>query len=170
MFAVTGALFASPPAAAHGPCNGCIKPRTAQGSDRLEIDATASRIVWNPDRETLTPGPKPYCYGCQLGLWREHVRDAPSVELLRRPRSVPHPTFEVPDAPPGRYLLALFDGSEGGEHYTWDYLTIESSAATPAHPEPADEGDGLDLLLLAAVPAAALAILGVVALSRRRSA
>lgn len=35
--------------------------------------------------------------------------------------------MRVPDVPPDRYLVALFDGSEGGTHYTWSYLNVEAS-------------------------------------------
>ena len=73
----------------------------------------------------LTKGPKPNCYGCNLRLWRFHAKDSPSVVVydgIRQPGFV----FRAPDVKPGRYLVALFDGSEGGTHYTWDFVTLEA--------------------------------------------
>jgi hypothetical protein len=33
-------------------------------------------------------------------------------------------TFAIPDVAPGQYLVALYDGGEGGAHYSWDTLTV----------------------------------------------
>jgi LPXTG-motif cell wall-anchored protein len=50
---------------------------------------------------------------------------------------VPKPSplrFEVPDVAPGVYLVVMYDGSEGGRHYTWNEfeVTDESRAVAPA--------------------------------------
>jgi LPXTG-motif cell wall-anchored protein len=78
-----------------------------------------------------------------LGTWRP-PRD--SVEL------------RVPDVPPGRYLIALFDGSEGGTHYTWDHLTVLGGDA---------DAGGLDPAL--AIAAGLLLLAGAGAFALRRS-
>jgi hypothetical protein len=128
-------LFSSPPAAAHGPCPRCIEPSTARADSKLRVDYPTFRAVWNPTRRVLTMGPRPNCYGCNLRLWRFHVEDSPSsivYDGIRQPGFV----FRAPDIEPGRYLVALFDGSEGGTHYTWDFVTLEAGLPEKA----ADDG------------------------------
>jgi len=91
------------------------------------IDYPTFKAVLNPNRKQLTPGPKPNCYGCGLRLWRDRKHGQPPIPLGRwRPRQR-GASVRAPDIPPGRYLVALFDGSEGGSHYTWSYLTIEAN-------------------------------------------
>jgi hypothetical protein len=31
---------------------------------------------------------------------------------------------EIPEVPAGRYLMVMYDGSEGGDHYTWDHVRV----------------------------------------------
>src|SRR5689334_12426196 len=81
-FIVLGAT----PAAAHGPCPHCIEPATAHGHSKLRVDYPTFRAVWNPPRRVLTKGPKPDCYGCNLGLWRFRVPGSPSVVVYDGPR------------------------------------------------------------------------------------
>ena len=122
-------------AGAHGPCPRCIEPSDARADSKLRVDYPTFRAIWNPPRRILTQGPKPDCYGCNLRLWRFHVEDSPSVvvyDAVRQPGFV----FRAPDVKPGRYLVALFDGSEGGTHYTWDFVTLEAGLPEEA----ADEG------------------------------
>jgi hypothetical protein len=38
-------------------------------------------------------------------------------------------SFRVPKARPGRYLVIVFDGSEAGQHYTWDFVRVPPAAA-----------------------------------------
>lgn len=62
--------------------------------------------------------------------------DEPVVVLAEeRPRAPL--SFTVPDATPGRYLVVIYNGSESGFHYTWDFYTV--TAPTPAQ---ADEDSG----------------------------
>lgn len=121
-------------AAAHGPCPRCIEPSSARVDSKLRVDYPTFRAVWNPPRRVLTKGPKPNCYGCNLRLWRHHVKGSPSVVLydgIRQPGFV----ARAPDVRPGRYLVALFDGSEGGTHYTWDFVQVEAGLPEKAADE-----------------------------------
>jgi hypothetical protein len=43
-------------------------------------------------------------------------------------------TFGVPQVPEGKYLVVIFDLSEGGprHHYTWDTMTVTRMAPLPS--------------------------------------
>ena len=118
-------LIQGPSAAAQGPCRDCIEPATARADGKLQVDYPTVRAIWNPPRRVLTLGRKPDCYGCRLGLWRFHVEGSPSYVVFNGPRQ-PGFGFRAPDVEPGRYLVALFDGSQGGTHYTWDFVKVEA--------------------------------------------
>jgi len=155
------ALSLAGTAAAHGPCPTCIEPNAAAVGERVDVDYQTYLAVWNPRRAVLTRGPKPYCYGCQLHLWRFHVNGAPSpVVFLHRPR-VGTFSFEVPQVRPGRYLVALFDGSEGGTHYTWDFVTVRAARIDSS-------GEAPKLLLALAAALMVLAVTALLAVRRRR--
>jgi hypothetical protein len=38
--------------------------------------------------------------------------------------------FVVPDVPPGKYIVVMYDGSEGGRHYTWNTFKVTVTSAT----------------------------------------
>jgi hypothetical protein len=38
----------------------------------------------------------------------------------------------MPTIPPGLYMILIYDGSEGGAHYTWDYFHLLGPAQRPA--------------------------------------
>ncbi|MCA1701982.1 MAG: hypothetical protein LC808_01400 [Actinobacteria bacterium] len=38
--------------------------------------------------------------------------------------------FVVSDVPPGKYIVVMYDGSEGARHYTWN--TFKVTGASPA--------------------------------------
>ena len=132
-------------AAAHGPCNGCVAPSNAQPGQRIKVDYSTYLAIWNPGKAPLTKGPTPNCYGCQLGLRRDHVSGTPAIIVFEHRPRAPEFSFAVPDVPPGKYLIALFDGSEGGGHYTWSYVTV---AGAGDGRESKDDGSGM---LIAAV-------------------
>ncbi len=113
---------------AHGPC-GCLAPASGPPGTAVSTSA-AYKVVFNPDRTDLGIGPK--------SLWQDHrVGVTPTVVFrvaytysdLPLRRTV---RFRVPAAAPARYLVSIYDGSEAGAHYTWDYfeVTERSSAAT----------------------------------------
>ena len=146
---------------AHGPCPSCLSPHRVAPGDRLRIDYPTFKAVLNPTRHQLSLGPKPYCYGCQLKLWRDRAPGQPAVTLgTWRPRR-DHATVRVPDVKPGRYLVALFDGSEGGTHYTWAYIEVSADLS-------GDDQSSSTILIATLVAGAALVSLLVAALTARR--
>jgi hypothetical protein len=123
-----------PQALAHGPC-GCTGPAflgerapevEAAPGDRLVIMQPAIEIVWNPAARDLRIDPTPE-------IAHDHVAGVETVTLARNPK----PTREVvpvPDVPGGRYLVAIYDGSEGGNHYTWDHVRVAGRRADSSTP------------------------------------
>lgn len=115
----------------HGPC-GCLAPASGPVGTAVSTWA-AYKVVFNPDRTDLGIGPK--------SLWQDHRPGVtPTVVFrkaymysdlpLRRPVR-----FRVPAVTPARYLVSIYDGSEGGAHYTWDYFEVtERSSADTAGP------------------------------------
>jgi len=81
-------------------------------------------VLWNPARTDLPLGPP--------ALWARH-RPGVTVELFAGDRPASGVRFRIPDTRAGTYLVATFDGSEGGFHYTWDFVRVrpeqESRAA-----------------------------------------
>lgn len=125
------AALQSVPASAHGPCQGCTSPQRAEVGETIRVDYPTYLAIWNPERPVLTKGPKPNCYGCQLGLWKDHVEGVGATVIFEHRPRVPEFSFKVPDVPPGRYLVALFDGSESAGHYSWNFVTVEESESAP---------------------------------------
>ena len=146
-------LLAAAPAIAHGPC-GCLTPSTVRPGDIVRVHNATLRVVWNPGRRELAIGPRP--------LWREQQRGQPSHELLRRRSPAKRSRFRVPEAPPGRYLIAVFDGTEGGAHYTWERVWV-----LPAKRR-ADRVTVFGVLFWVTVPVGAAAYLAEAVLLRRR--
>ena len=136
------------PAAAHGPC-GCVKPAVATPGQQLVSSIRTIKIVWNPVRDDLLIGPD--------YLARNHVNGQQRVVLQDQPQPA-SATFRVPATAPGRYLVLLFDGTEDGMHYSWDYITVRSAPrSAPSAPPtaavtaPARQVDGLDGRVLVGV-------------------
>ena len=110
------------PATAHGPCS-CTFPQLARPGQTVRT-ARAYRIVWNPTSGYFAGAAGP------RELASAFRADAPTRVVLDRDRP-PYPRrarvgrFDVPqDTPPGLYLVLVFDGSEGGQHATWDYVHV----------------------------------------------
>jgi hypothetical protein len=125
------------------------------------------RAVWNPIRRDI--------YYAQPALIAARVDGSPRVLLLDRDRSDARKRARlvVPDVQAGRYLVLMYDGSEGGAHYTWDSVTVRGSPAAKDFPSsavtmaPRSAGGGGELpvgavvasvLVLAAVGGSALAL------------
>ena len=140
------------------------------------MDCAAYKVVFNPDRADLGIGPE--------SLWRRHVATSPPATVYRRtwkysksPQRAGGP-FVVPAVGEGRYLVAIYDGSEGGAHYTWDdfRVTADAPAARSPSPEPPPAGargagSGAAVTTAAGVGFAALALGTALGwqLARRRS-
>jgi hypothetical protein len=133
------------------------------------------KVVFNPDRTDLLIGPK--------SLWRDHRPGiAPTVVFRKAYRYADLPLrgpveFQVPEAPPGRYLVSVYDGSEGGVHYTWETFRVTEPAQAIAGHAPAPSSlrtsaaAGVSVLAAVLVGASALLVgllLGGLAAGRRR--
>jgi hypothetical protein len=76
-------------------------------------------------------------------------------------------SFQVPATAPGRYLVLMYDGTEGGVHYSWDYITVRPGSSSASSTGPtvvttatAHQG-GRGVPVLAVLSAALLALLAV---------
>lgn len=106
----------APVAAAHGPCDPhCLSRFEGRPGQRIEVRVKSVRAVFNPRRAQLPYGPR--------ALWRGRRAGVPAKRLYRSGRARRH-GFRVPDVPGGRYPLAIWDGSEGGAHYTWTWFVV----------------------------------------------
>ena len=156
--ACASALLATAgPAAAHGPC-GCITPAAATPGEQLVSNYPTIKVVWNPVPADLPIGPD--------YLARDHVTGQPRVVLQEQPQPG-SASFRVPATAPGRYLVVLYDGTEGGAHYSWDYITVRpgprspsSARPTVAATGPARRAGGLAGPVLAGLGAMLVALLG----------
>jgi hypothetical protein len=112
--AIALVLFAPAVALAHGPCNCLSRNSGPHGTEvRLKGGWTAYRVIWNGggfhnDRQIRR-------------LRRPGVR---TIELVRLPRARRGVRFQIPPAPPGVYPVVIYDGSEGGFHYTWALFRV----------------------------------------------
>jgi hypothetical protein len=176
--AATIAVLA-PPAFAHGPC-GCLTPELGDTGVRVRIArTTAFKVIFNPT---------PVEYGGAMrdaGYASAYQPTAPTATVLSvsRNQRKRNRRFRVPDVPPGVYLVLIFDGSEGGQHKTWDYFHVLGPPPETLEPasrearEPASATDGPrparpDTAVLAglALGLAALAVIGRIAGAKRRAA
>ena len=110
------AMTVAPPqgAEAHGPCDECVAPASGVPGDTIRVRWWAIKVVFNP-----MPSQVPY-HG---SLWKVYQSAEPSITEFTsaQPRSS---SFRLPDLRPGVYVVAIFDGSEGGQHYTWAYVRV----------------------------------------------
>lgn len=94
-------------ASAHGPCR-CLPPEVRPG-DAMVIN-NVFRVVLNPTRRDI--------YYEQPALIAAHVDGTPREVLVDRDRgdARKRARLVVPNVPAGRYLVLMYDGSEGGAH------------------------------------------------------
>ena len=121
--ALIASLAFAPAAAAQEHCPRCIEPSDARADSKLRVGHPTERAIWNPPPRLLSPRQA-----------RFHVDGSPSVVVytgIRQPGFV----FRAPDVEPGRYLVALFDGSGGGTNYTWDIVKLEAGLPDEAPTE-----------------------------------
>jgi hypothetical protein len=150
-------LMTAVPAAAHGPC-GCIRPAAARPGEQLVSTVPTIKLIWNPVPSDLLIGPD--------YLGRDHVDGQPRVVLQEQPQPAVA-SFQVPATAPGRYLVLMYDGTEGGVHYSWDYITVRPGSSSASSTGPtvvttatAHQG-GRGVPVLAVLSAALLALLAV---------
>lgn len=124
---VTAGLF-SEPASAHGPCH-CLAPSEGPPGTTVRIPRSygAVEVLWNPDPDRLG---NPALAGSRWERYFHRDLETTSVARRRAPGAI---GFEVPHVPEGRYLVVIFDLSEGGprHHYTWSTFRVERPAVIP---------------------------------------
>jgi len=119
------ALIAPAPASGHQRCDGCLDRRS--GSPRTAV-TIAYWVVWNGRG-----------YPQDAPLQRAHRSDRsmfdvygdgklPALTTAVAPDVLPvarrNVVFRVPNVPDGEYPVVIYDGSEGGEHYTWTVFSV----------------------------------------------
>ena len=126
---VAGSLLflTAAPAHAHGPCD-CLTPRVGPVGAAISIPRSYAvmKIVWNPHPRSFPAG----------SLMERHARRAyyageRTLTLYRARKPRRGATFEVPFATPGRHMVQIFDGTEGGTHYTWGFFRAVSTSSLP---------------------------------------
>jgi hypothetical protein len=139
---ITAAVSLAAPtlAVAHGPCR-CTTPTSGPPGTELAIDTQTLDVVWNPPPDQLRIAPTPLIAGY-------YVPDTTTERLADNPEPVDFERVLIPEVPPGRYLAVIYDGSEQGNHYTWDYVNVTASAS---HGGVNDGAISLDLLAVALV-------------------
>jgi hypothetical protein len=135
-------------AIAHGPCgsvgSSCLEPN--EGPPGTEVTTEGSGgfegilAVWNPRPNILALGVPGSTKDCDI-----KCAEAKSIYHFDQPMVVVAETddrsqlqFVVPDVPPGRYIVVMYDGSEGGRHYTWNTFKV---TAAPAATEGASDNE-----------------------------
>jgi hypothetical protein len=122
LLGLTIALVLLPSAQAHGPCRasvtevGCLEPSSGPPGTRVTIvGTTVYRVVWNAN-----------VFYSDV----HYRRGAKTVQLLSLSHVRRSADFVVPRARPGVYPVAIYDGGEGGEHYTWNSFRVRGSSSS----------------------------------------
>lgn len=93
----------------------CLVPTNGPPGTRVTIVGTvAYRVVWN-DSIFRFLGPT------RGDLYRRGSR---TVVVVRIDRPKARVSFLVPKVAPGRYAVVIYDGAEGGEHFTWGFFRV----------------------------------------------
>jgi hypothetical protein len=134
------ALSYPPPAAGHDPCGPCLSPSSGPPGTKVTItQTTAYWVVWNgrglPQDALLRSHYRPMAQTIDLVRYALPPAStaAPDPDVL--PAARRNVRFTVPAVREGTYAVVIYDGSEGGEHYTWDLFRVragEGSANWPA--------------------------------------
>ena len=166
--------FGAAPVWAHGPC-ACLNPASGAPGTTVSVSTGAYKVVFNPDRSDLSIGPKSLLEDHRPGVVPTVVfRSAYKYSDLPLRGPV---EFRVPAAPPARYLVAVYDGSEGGAHYTWEYFRVterepRTAPQQPRTPTTVTTATGASTLAVVIVAFAAFVsglFVGWLARRRRRS-
>lgn len=128
-------------AIAHGPCGSvgsksCLEPN--EGPPGTEVTTGGSGgfegilAVWNPRPNILALGVPGSSKECDITC-----AEAKAIYRFDQPMVVVAETddrsqlqFVVPDVPPGKYIVVMYDGAEGGRHYTWNTFKVTATSAT----------------------------------------
>jgi hypothetical protein len=166
--ALVVAALAPSTAFGHGPCR-CLTPAAGPPGTRVHAAYPVYKVIFNPDRTDLTIGPQ--------ALWSLHHGGPPITvyrttwRYSRRPLNEGG-SFAVPRVASGRYLVALYDGEEGGDHYSWETFTVRgerSSVQAATKPPPSGSSGVRPGLVAGGIAAALLAGFGAGVLFRSRT-
>jgi hypothetical protein len=86
--------------------------------------------VWNPRPNMLPLGVPGMSEDCNIRCAREkpfYHPNQPTI-VVAESGSRRRLEFEAPDAPPGTYLVVVYDGGGNGFHYTWEFFRLLASA------------------------------------------
>lgn len=123
-----GGLFFPQSANAHGPCY-CLSPSAATPGTIVRVPGSygAVEALWNPDPSELS---NPALVGSPWARHFDPKLDTLSLARQEKPGPI---SFTVPRVPDGKYLVVIFDLSEGGprHHYTWSTFTVRRAGALP---------------------------------------
>jgi hypothetical protein len=112
------ALWLPGSAVGHGPCE-CLHPVEVEAGGHVRVGYPAYRVIFNPRPVDLGIAPR--------YLASAYRADVPTTRVLSRSHHRPtrRGQFRVPTAtPPGLFMVLVFDGEEGGDHNTWEYLHV----------------------------------------------
>ena len=61
--------------------------------------------------------------------WSGTIRPLPIYQATITTEPLPEQRvrFRVPRVAPGRYAVIIYDGAEGGTHYTWSFFRVTRS-------------------------------------------
>jgi hypothetical protein len=134
------------PVIAHGPCgavgSSCLEPNEGPpGTEVTTGDFEGIFAVWNPRPNILAlgvPGSSKECdINCAKAKSIYHF-DQPMV-VVAEADDRSQLQFGVPDVPPGKYIVVMYDGSEGGRHYTWNTFKVTGVAPADGEDRPTAE-------------------------------
>jgi hypothetical protein len=91
----------------------CLVPSGGFPGDRIVIVGTlAYRVVWNP--RVPYPGDR-----------NRYRRGFKTITLVNLRHARQRVSFEVPNVAAGVYPVVIYDGAEGGVHYTWNVFRVK---------------------------------------------
>lgn len=113
---------------AHGPCGDmCLEPNSGPPGTAVTTENLEGVLaVWNPRPNTLplgVPGTSARCDPkCARAKPLFHLEQP--TRILAESVKPTQLHFAIPESPTGKYLIVVYDGSEGGFHYTWETFEV----------------------------------------------
>lgn len=113
---------------AHGPCGDhCLSALSGAPGETVDIlQPEAVLVIWNPPHNIMAlgiPGQDKKCDNRCASQKPIYHLDQQTI-IMHRSETPSLVKFDVPDAEPGRYVIAIYDGSESGLHYTWTIFEV----------------------------------------------